>query len=34
LLADLLAYKRVDDAERRAIADELTGEAQRIGLDY
>ena len=34
LLADLLAYKRIDDVERRAIADELTSEAQRLGLDY
>jgi excisionase family DNA binding protein len=34
LLADLLAYKRIDDADRRAIAEELTSEAQRLGLDY
>lgn len=34
LLADLLTYKRVDDAERRALADELTVEAQQLGLDY
>jgi excisionase family DNA binding protein len=34
LLADLLAYKRIDDAGRRAIADELTSEARRLGLDY
>ena len=33
LLADLLAYKRIDDADRRAIADELTSEARRLGLD-
>lgn len=26
--------KRIDDAERRAVADELTAEAQRLGLDY
>lgn len=34
LLTDLLAYKRVDDSERQAIADELTTETQRLGLDY
>ncbi len=34
LLADLLEYKRVDDSERRAIADELTAEAQALGLEY
>ena len=34
LLADLIAYKRIDDAERRDVADELTAEAQRLGLDY
>ncbi|WP_419849222.1 excisionase family DNA-binding protein [Candidatus Poriferisocius sp.] len=34
LLADLLAYKRVDDVERQSIANELTAEAQRLGLDY
>lgn len=34
LLEDLMNYKRIDDAERRAIADELTAEAQRLGLDY
>ena len=34
LLADLLAYKQLDDAERQAIADKLTAEAQRLGLDY
>ncbi|HND33151.1 MAG TPA: helix-turn-helix domain-containing protein [Myxococcota bacterium] len=33
-LRNLLAYKRQDDAERRAIADELTAEAQLLGLDY
>lgn len=34
LLADLLAYKQVVDAEGQAIVDELTAEAQRLGLDY
>lgn len=34
LLADLLTYKRIDDAERRAVADELTAEAEPLGLDY
>ena len=34
LLEDLMNYKRIDDAERRAIADEFTAEAQRLGLDY
>lgn len=34
LLKDLMNYKRIDDAKRRAIADELTAEAQRLGLDY
>ena len=34
LLEDLIAYKRIDDAERRAIAAELTAEAQSLGLDY
>jgi excisionase family DNA binding protein len=34
LLADLLAYKRTDDVDRRAVAAELTSEAQRLGLDY
>ena len=33
-LKDLLAFKRNDDAERRKLADELTAEAQRLGLDY
>lgn len=33
-LGDLLAYKRVRDAERRVILDELTSEAQELGLDY
>jgi excisionase family DNA binding protein len=33
-LRNLLAYKRQDDAERRVIADELTAEAQLLGMDY
>lgn len=33
-LGDLLAYKRMRDAERRVILDELTLEAQELGLDY
>ncbi|MBC8194249.1 MAG: excisionase family DNA-binding protein [Acidimicrobiia bacterium] len=32
MLTDLVAYKRIDDAERMAVADELTAEAQRLGL--
>mgnify|MGYP004004611853 FL=1 len=32
MLTDLVAYKRIADAERLAIADELTAEAQRLGL--
>lgn len=34
LLVDLLTYKRIDDTDRRAKAQELTAEAQRLGLDY
>lgn len=34
LLTDLLDYKRKDDEYRRSIADELTREAQDLGLDY
>ena len=34
LLADVIEYKHRDDAERRAIADDLTAEAQRLSLDY
>ena len=34
LLTDLLDYKHRDDAERRAVADRLTAEAQNLGLDY
>ncbi len=32
LLADLLDFKRIDDARRRAILDGLTAEAQELGL--
>lgn len=34
LLVDLVEYKRRDEAMRREIADELTREAQEIGLGY
>ena len=34
LLVDLIDYKHRDEAERRAIVDELTAEAQRLRLDY
>lgn len=33
-LADLLDYKRRDDARRMQVLDELTQEAERIGLEY
>jgi excisionase family DNA binding protein len=33
-VSDLMAFKRIDDAERDAAADELTAEAQRLGLGY
>ena len=33
-LSDLLEYRRRDQARRRAILDELTREAQEMGLDY
>ena len=31
---DLMAYKRRDDRDRRARADELAAEAQKLGLGY
>ena len=31
---DLLAYQQKDEAERRAVLDELTDEAQKLGLGY
>jgi excisionase family DNA binding protein len=34
LAADLLAYKHKDDANRRAVLDELTAEAEKHGLGY
>ncbi|HXK17423.1 MAG TPA: excisionase family DNA-binding protein [Polyangiaceae bacterium] len=34
LVADLLAYKRKDDAHRQSILDELTAEAEKHGLGY
>ena len=33
-LRELLDYKRIDDAYRKAILDELTREAESIGLEY
>jgi excisionase family DNA binding protein len=33
-LDDLLAYKRKDDETRRRIADELTADAQELGMGY
>jgi len=33
-LADLTAYKRKDDELRRRIADELTADAQELGMGY
>jgi excisionase family DNA binding protein len=34
LFTDLMAYKQIDDAERRRAAADLTAEAQRLGLGY
>jgi len=34
LFADLMKYKRQDDAQRRAVMDELATEAQKHGLGY
>ena len=31
---DLMRYKQKDDASRRAVADELAAEAQKLGLGY
>ena len=33
-VADLLAHKQKDDADRQAVADELAAEAQKHGLGY
>lgn len=33
-MADLLEYKKKDDAHRKAILDELTAEAEKHGLGY
>ncbi len=34
MLSDLITYKRIDEVERRAAADRLAAEAQRLGLEY
>jgi excisionase family DNA binding protein len=34
LAADLMAYKEKDDAQRQAVLDELTEEAEKHGLGY
>jgi len=31
---DLLAYRQLDETERKAVLDELTQEAQKLGLGY
>ena len=31
---DLLAYQRKDDEERRRVADDLTADAQELGMGY
>ncbi len=31
---DLVRYKQQDETERQTVVDELTAEAQRLGLDY
>ncbi|ETX08244.1 helix-turn-helix domain-containing protein [Candidatus Entotheonella palauensis] len=33
-VSDVMAYKERDDAERRAVANELAAEAQKLGLGY
>jgi excisionase family DNA binding protein len=33
-VSDLLAYKERDDAHRKAVQDELTAEAEKLGLGY
>ena len=33
-VSDLLAYKQKDDAHREAVLDELTAEAEKLGLGY
>ena len=33
-VSDLLAYRQTDEAERKAALDELTQEAQKLGLGY
>ena len=31
---DLIAYKRKDDVHRKAVLDDLTAEAEKLGLGY